>query len=99
MTATKKKRGTTKKADKVDVVVNCVAPEAEKLFIVGSFNQWSEKQTPMSRDENGLWSVTLCLPRGRHEYRFYAAGYWFSDHQACEAAPNPHGSHNSILVV
>ena len=95
MTSKKGTRRTRKKR----VEISCYAPEAQSLNIAGSFNDWDLEQTPMKKDEAGYWLVSLLLPKGRHEYRFVADGHWFSDQQADDSAPNPHGSHNSILVV
>lgn len=43
------------------------APGADALFAIGDFNDWDRQQTPMSRDEFGVWSVFL--PDAAHAER------------------------------
>jgi len=48
----------------------------------GSFNDWGE--TPMSADEEGIWSVTIDLPDGEHHYKYFVNGEWpqsMADHR------------------
>lgn len=35
------------------------APNAEKLFLVGDFNQWDKSAHPMKKLENGVWELKL----------------------------------------
>lgn len=35
------------------------APNAEKLFLVGDFNQWDQTAHPMKKLENGVWELKL----------------------------------------
>jgi 1,4-alpha-glucan branching enzyme len=35
------------------------APHAEKVYLTGTFNDWSEASTPLSREENGYWSADV----------------------------------------
>ena len=46
-------------------------PEASAVSLVGDFNGWSKNATPLTvGTADGIWIVTLELPRGRHEYAF-----------------------------
>lgn len=73
-------------------------PEARGVCVVGSFNNWDTKRTPMQKDATG-WKVTISLAPGRYEYRFVADGQWLSDPNAKESVGNDFGSTNSVLVV
>jgi 1,4-alpha-glucan branching enzyme len=73
-------------------------PEARGVCVVGSFNNWDTKQTPMQKDVTG-WKATIPLAPGRYEYRFVADGQWLSDPNAKESVGNDFGSTNSVLVV
>lgn len=75
------------------------APEAKSVYVAGTFNDWRCDLTPLLAVKAGLWAVELELPPGDYEYRFVVDGYWFSDRGASETAPNPFGSHNSVLRV
>ena len=51
------------------VTVTAVASADEKLYIKGSFNNWS-LSTPMFFDD-GKWSVELFLAPGDYPYKLY----------------------------
>ncbi|MBI5835935.1 MAG: glycogen-binding domain-containing protein [Candidatus Eisenbacteria bacterium] len=51
---------------------------AEKVFWVGAFNSWNNGANPMIR-EGDTWSVTLKLPAGEQQYKFYVDGQWLAD--------------------
>ncbi|PJF41244.1 MAG: glycoside hydrolase [Chloroflexi bacterium] len=74
---------------------------AETVNLVGDFNGWSETETPMTKLEDGRFSVTLELERGR-EYQFrYLVNHseWHNDWQADKYVPNPFMGDNSVIVV
>lgn len=49
-------------------------PDARSVSLVGDFNGWTEGATPLERaGEEGVWTVSLPLPPGRHEYAFIAS--------------------------
>ena len=37
------------------VVFRVWAPFAEKVFVTGSFNDWSKTSTPLASEKNGYW--------------------------------------------
>ncbi|MFO7739227.1 MAG: glycogen-binding domain-containing protein [Desulfatiglandaceae bacterium] len=75
------------------------APEAEKVLLSGSFNEWSENSDPMKRDETGTWKKIKMLPRGLYEYKFVIDGIWTLDPNCRDTVPNKYGSQNSALEV
>ncbi len=75
------------------------APKALAVWLVGTFNKWEAKRTPMKRDARGTWHATVALGAGRHEYRFIVDGRWTSDPKAKESVANSFGSDNSVVVV
>ena len=79
--------------------VACQAPGAHEVFLAGDFNDWQPRATPMVRQPDGRWTVTLPLHPGRHEYRFIVDGRWEDDPQAAGSVPNPFGGCNSVLEV
>jgi len=74
-------------------------PGATRIFIAGSFNDWSPDATPLLNTDNGSWAVEIALPPGRHEYRFVVDGECGNDPQATETAPNAFGGVNAVLAV
>jgi 1,4-alpha-glucan branching enzyme len=81
----------------IDFTLNL--PQAQSVSLVGTFNKWDSKRTPMRRDPVAGWKTTIWLPKGRYEYRFVADGQWISDPNARESVRNPFGTTNSVLVV
>lgn len=76
---------------------------ATRVSVVGDFNQWDSKATPMQRIKgSNAWTVTVPLSRGRHLYSFYAVGAdgerWIADPNA-PAADDGFGRANSIILV
>ncbi len=52
--------------------------DARKVYIAGSFNDWSTNQTPMKPSGNG-WSIELPLKPGKYTYKFIVDGRWMTD--------------------
>jgi hypothetical protein len=76
------------------------APRAARVSLVGDFNDWNTTATPMTRDANGAWTVSLRLEPGRHVYQFVLDGnHWQSDPVALLAPDDGFGARNSIVVV
>jgi hypothetical protein len=78
-----------------------VAPSASQVTLVGDFNGWSPGATPLRPSERrGIWSVTVPLTAGRHEYAFLVDGkHWLPDPRAPRAPGDDFGAPNSVLTV
>jgi len=74
-------------------------PEAQEIFLVGSFNDWNPRATPMARIAPGEWSVELILPPGEHRYRLLVDGKWCSDPTARKISSNPFGDSDAVLTI
>lgn len=74
-------------------------PQAREVFVVGSFNNWDTRATPMQRDGLGDWSVELELPPGQYHYRLWVDGEWRDDPSAQQTAMNPFGGFDAVVVV
>lgn len=46
------------------------APHAETVFVIGSFNDWSNEADPMAREEEGYWYADLASVAVGDEYRY-----------------------------
>jgi hypothetical protein len=77
-----------------------VAPGAESVSLVGDFNDWDARLTPMRADRDGrLWTVTVPLAAGRHRYAFLVNGVrWLADPSA-PRAPDDFGAPSSVVTV
>lgn len=58
-----------------------VDPRASSVEIVGDFNAWTKGATKLERSAApGVWSASVALPAGRHEYAFIINGSrWIAD--------------------
>ena len=74
-------------------------PEAQRVAVAGTFNNWNPAQTPMTKGSDGRWRATVVMPAGRHEYKFVIDGQWMNDPKAQESVPNPFGGCNSVIVA
>lgn len=50
-------------------------PDAKKVYLAGSFNQWRQFELPMTKTATG-WEVSYVVGEGNYEYKFYADGQW-----------------------
>jgi hypothetical protein len=77
-----------------------VAPGAESVALVGDFNDWDARLTPMRAEHDGrLWTVTIPLRTGRHRYAFLVDGaHWLADPSA-PRAQDDFGAPSSVVTV
>ena len=75
------------------------APQAHKVKLAGAFNDWNPDETPLKKNGNGKWKVSLTLPPGRFEYRYLVDGSWENDQRTVECVPNAFGSWNCVVEV
>lgn len=46
------------------------APHADKISVVGNFNDWQEDKHLLNREENGYWAVYVPEARAQQEYKY-----------------------------
>ena len=46
------------------------APHAEKVYVTGTFNDWSKTSTPLIGEHNGYWSIEVPGAKVGDEYRY-----------------------------
>lgn len=76
------------------------APQAKKVSLGGTFNNWNPKADTAKKDTKGNWTVKLDLPLGRHEYKFFVDGAWVNDpncKQGC--VTNAFGTQNCVIEI
>lgn len=76
------------------------APEAKRVHLVGDFNDWSPRKTPMQQLKDGSFKVVLDLETGRsYRYRFLIDGKkWENDWEAARYEPHPFGDGDNSVV-
>lgn len=75
------------------------APEAKKVSLAGSFNNWKPNGILARKDRTGNWAVKLSLAPGKYEYKFVVDGSWLTDPSCRMTVPNGMGSNNCVLEI
>ena len=75
--------------------------DAEEIFLVGDFNEWSETATPMEPLKDGRFKVILELEPGKeYQFRYLVNGVeWHNDWDADKYVPNPYSGDNSVVIT
>ena len=86
--------------DSVFVRFVLYAPGARHVAVAGTFNQWDLNAAPLARaGSSGVWTTTLALPVGQHQYAFVVDGErWIAD-PAAPAIDDGFGRRNSMVAV
>jgi len=71
----------------------------QNVHVAGSFNEWSSEATPMSRNDEGVWTVTVSLPPGETTYKFFVDGEWKTDPANPNVAEDGQGGSNSVITI
>jgi 1,4-alpha-glucan branching enzyme len=70
-----------------------------KVSVVGEFNDWNPRATPLRRRANGTRSASVVLEPGRrYAFRYVGEGdHWYDEETADSAVPNGFGGWNSVV--
>ena len=93
--------GVTAGRDTVQIVrFVFVDPSAKQVELVGDFNEWSKGTTQLSHSgAPGVWTVSVPLSPGRHEYAFIINGSrWVADPFAPKSSDD-FGTESSVIRV
>ena len=88
--------------NKISVTFTLPAEEGdESVQLVGDFNEWDVRATPMTLTREGSWEVKLGLkPNREYQYRYLVNGsVWRNDCAADSYVRNQSGSENSVLTT
>lgn len=99
MSASPKSGKTSPKPRKKRVTFSLQAPEAQEVFVAGTFNNWNPEEHPLKKDKKGAWKTALSLLPGSYEYRFVVNGEWQEDPACQDHCLNAFGTYNSVLSV
>ena len=69
------------------------------VALVGDFNDWDPRATPLHADREGVWTVTLPLRPGRYRYTFIVDGAWRGDPAAPRALEDDFGRPTSVITI
>ena len=46
------------------------APNAQNVSLVGEFNEWQAEGIPLTKDQEGVWSVFTTIPKEGQMYKY-----------------------------
>ena len=70
------------------------------VFLAGSFNNWEPLAQAMAdKKGEGVYTATLSLPAGDHQYKFVIDGVWCTDPGCADSVQNGYGTNNSVRRV
>ncbi|MFA6216486.1 MAG: isoamylase early set domain-containing protein [Candidatus Omnitrophota bacterium] len=75
------------------------APQAARVSVAGSFNNWDTSSFIGKKDSKGNWIVKASLKPGSYEYKFFVDGSWLLDPQCKSNVCNSFGTQNSKLII
>ena len=75
--------------------------KAQLVNLVGDFNAWDEKATPMEKLKDGRFKVVLELAApAEYQFRYLVnRAEWLNDWEADRYVPNPFSGDNSVIVL
>ena len=72
----------------------------QDVYLVGSMNDWNQSFHRMTKDNNGLYRISLILKDGEYQYKFVENGiHWIADKNAMLFENDGFKGQNSIIVV
>jgi hypothetical protein len=82
----------------VEFVLQTTADSA--VALVGDFNDWDPRATPLAPSADGLWTVVVPLRPGRYHYTFVVDGTrWRRDPAAPRSLEDDFGTPTSVITV
>ncbi len=74
---------------------------AETIYIVGEFNNWSETANPLKKFKNGNFKTTIDLEKGKkYQFKYLVDGTkWINDENADMYIPNNFSGENSVVIA
>jgi len=79
-----------------------VVSEAQKVHIVGEFNNWNKRATPMMKQKDRTFKATLDLKKNKeYQFRYLIDDEkWQNDYEADKYVHSTFGNcENSVVVV
>jgi len=85
--------------NRVKVKFTYYDPYAEKVYLVGDFNNWNPVADPMKKDEKGIWYITKDLKPGDYGYKYIVDGKWRLDPNNPDSVVNAVGDYLSYISI
>ncbi|MCD6539123.1 MAG: AAA family ATPase [Candidatus Omnitrophica bacterium] len=75
----------------------CEAHSAQKIYLVGDFNNWQRREEYALVRKNGRWQKKVYLPKGKYRYKFIIDNNWSHDNSNPHKETDNFGGYNSLL--
>jgi hypothetical protein len=76
------------------------APQATRVSLVGDFNNWDPRATPLAKSSAGRWETVVPLRPGRYQFTFVVDGSrWVRDPALPQAVGDDFGQPTSVITV
>jgi len=88
--------------DTMVVHLHLKAPDANKVTVVGDWNDWQPQANPLKdHDNDGVWETKIRIPKeGEYQYQFLINGKkWIPDPNAPMQVEDGFGGTNSVLDI
>ena len=70
------------------------------MTVAGTFNQWDQNAAPLvPAGTDGVWTASLALPVGQHQYAFVVDGQRWVPDPTAPAVDDGFGRRNSVVAV
>ncbi len=90
--------GAARESRPVEFALRIVADSA--VALVGDFNDWDPRATPLRHAPGGVWTATVPLRPGRYRYTFIVDGTrWRRDPAAPRALEDDFDTPTSVITV
>lgn len=84
----------------VTVTMKLHAPEAHQVAVAGTFNKWKVDANVLTKQENGVWTISIPLKPGEYSYMFIVDGKaWVTDPNAETYSDDGFGNKNAVVRV
>ncbi len=84
--------------DTVTLVRFVFVGQAKSVSLVGDFNRWGAEPTPLV-GTNGVWTASIPLHNGRHEYAFIIDGARWTPDPLAPSSSDEFDTKSSIVTV
>ena len=74
---------------------------ADRITLVGDFNDWNTTSHPFHRNEAGKWTISIDLETRRaYQFRYLADNkHWMNETESDAWVHNVYGSGNSVIIT
>ncbi len=90
----------SQKEQVVTVTMNLHAPEAHHVAVAGTFNKWKVDANVLTKQENGVWTISIPMKPGAYSYMFVVDGkVWVNDPNTESYSDDGFGNKNAVVRV